>query len=334
MAGLITDLDSANHRPHTPAMRLVFVMDPVATVIVDEDTSFGLMLEAQARGHRVDHCLVSDVFLKGGRALAAVRRARMQRDAGTPIVLAEQEEVDLVDADVVFVRKDPPFDDEYLWLSLILEHLRGHTLVVNDPRGLREANEKLYACHFPDVSPPTLVTADKRRIRQFVHEMGGRAIIKPVDGHGGEGVFALWMGDRNLNALIETVTRHEKRVAMVQKFVPEVVDGDKRILLLDGEPLGAILRVPKKDDVRSNIHVGGTVVAAQLDEADRRVVDAIAPRLRADGLYFVGLDVIGGLLTEVNVTSPTGIQQMSRLDGKNHEATVVDWLEARVARVG
>jgi len=302
-------------------------MDPVSSVIVDEDTSFALMLEAQARGHRVDHCLVRDVFLSDGRPRASVRRATMRRDPREPVTLAEREEVDLSEVDAVFVRKDPPFDDAYLWLSLILEHLRGTTVVVNDPRGLREANEKLYACHFPEVMPPTLVCADKRRIRQFVHEMGGKAIIKPVDGHGGESVFALWMGDGNINTIIETVTHHGARVAMVQRYIPEVLQGDKRILLVDGEPLGAINRVPQKDDVRSNIHVGGSVVSSALDGDDRRIVDAVAPRLRDDGLFFVGLDVIGGLLTEVNVTSPTGIQQMSRLDGQNHEAAVIGGLE-------
>jgi len=315
-------------------MRFVFVMDPVSTVIVDEDTSFGLMLEAQARGHRVDHCLVRDVVLEGGEPRASVRRATMRREPVEPVTLAEAEEVALGEVDAIFVRKDPPFDDEYMWLSLILEHLRDRTLVINDPRGLREANEKLYACHFPQVMPPTLVAADKRRIRQFVHEMGGKAIIKPVDGHGGEGVFVLHLGDGNMNALIETVTRQGTRVAMVQRFLPEVLQGDKRVILLDGEPLGAILRVPKEGDVRSNIHVGGSVVSARIEARDQEIVEALGPRLRRDGLYFVGLDVIGGHLTEVNVTSPTGIQQMSRLDGKNHEGTVIDWVEDRVRSMG
>jgi glutathione synthase len=311
-------------------MRLVFVMDPVDRVLVDEDTSFAIMLEAEARGHRVDHCLARDVGLRDGRVFATVRRATMQRVADAPIVLGESERISLEDVDAVFIRKDPPFDSEYLWLTLLLERVRPKTLVLNDPEGLRRANEKLYACNFPNVMVPTLVDADKERIKAFVREVGGTAVIKPVDGHGGEGVFALHEGDKNLNALIEAVTRHGARIAMVQAFIPAVTEGDKRILLLDGEPLGAILRVPRADDVRSNIHVGGSVVATELTEADRRIVAAVRDELRADGLVFVGLDVIGGYLTEVNVTSPTGIQQMSRLSGANVCTPVVEWIERAV----
>lgn len=310
-------------------MHLVFVMDPVGTVLVDEDTSFALMLEAQSRGHRVSHCLPRDVELYDGRPRAELRAATMQRDPAAPITLGEPELVDLADVDVVFIRKDPPFDDDYAWLTLVLEPLRGTTLVVNDPRGLRDANEKLYACHFPAHMPRTLVSADKRRIKDFVREVGGRAVIKPVDGHGGHGIFKLGLDDANLNACIETVTLEGKRLAMVQAFLPEVTEGDKRILLLDGAPLGAILRVPQGGDLRGNIHVGGKVVAAEIDERDQAIIEAVAPRLRADGLVFVGLDVIGGKLTEVNVTSPTGIQQMSRLSGESCEAPVLAWLEDR-----
>jgi glutathione synthase len=179
--------------------------------------------------------------------------------------------------------------------------------------------------------PKTLVASDKAEIKRFVGEVGGRAVIKPLDGAGGEGVMVLSEGDFNVNAIIEATTRHGARIAMVQQFLPEVRQGDKRILLLDGDPLGAILRVPTSEEMRSNIHVGGSVVKAELTDADRHIIRTVAPRLRADGLYFVGLDVIGGRLTEVNVTSPTGIQQMSRLDGVNYSATVFDWVEQRVA---
>jgi len=312
-------------------MRIVFVMDPVSTVIVDEDTSFGLMLEAEARGHRVDHCLITDVYLEGDKPMARVRRAMMRRDDQEPVTLLEAEELALGDADVIFIRKDPPFDDAYHWLTLILEHVSDRVLIVNEPRGLRDANEKLYTHHFATVMPRTLVAADKDRIREFVRELGGKAIIKPVDGHGGHGVFVLNMEDGNINGLIEASTHNGQRLAIIQEFLPDVVEGDKRILLLEGEPLGAILRVPQTDDVRSNIHVGGTVAHAELDDRDREIVEAVRDRVIEDGLYFVGLDVIGGCLTEVNVTSPTGIQQMSRLGGENLEGRVIDWLEARVA---
>lgn len=313
-------------------MRIVFIMDPVSTIAVDADTSFAIMLEAERRGHRVDHCLPIDVRLDEGRVLATVRRASMKRDPLEPVRLGEPEVVALADVDAVFVRKDPPFDDSYLWLTLVLEHLRGKTLVLNDPQGLRNANEKLYACRFADVTPRTLVAADKASIFAFVDAVSGTAVIKPIDGHGGEGIFLLRRDDKNANVIIETVTRGGTRMAMVQEYLPAVVIGDKRILLVEGEPIGAILRVPRADEARSNIHVGGTVVHTELDADDRRIVDAVRDTLVREGLVFVGLDVIGGRLTEVNVTSPTGIQQMSRLTGTVVETRVVEWIEKRLAR--
>ena len=305
----------------------VFVMDPVTAVLVNEDTSFSLMLEAEHRGHRVSHCQPQDLYLRDGTLYARVAPATMQRLASAPIILGEHEDICLHDVDAVFVRKDPPFDSNYLYCTLMLEHVMGQTLVVNRPAGLRAANEKLYTCMFPELMPATLVSNDKARIRRFVGEIGGKAVIKPLDGAGGEGVMALLEGDLNFNAIVEATTRHGQRVAMVQEFLPEVQQGDKRILLLDGEPLGAILRVPQTGDMRSNIHVGGQVQRATLSEADHRIIEAIAPRLEADGLFFVGLDVIGERLTEVNVTSPTGIQQMSRLDNENYSARVISWAE-------
>ncbi|MGB5367563.1 MAG: glutathione synthase [Polyangiales bacterium] len=312
-------------------MHFVFVMDPVSTVIVDEDTSFALMLEAQARGHSVDHCLASDVGLRGRRVVARVRRATMQLDAGEPIRLDQPEDIDLVDVDAVFIRKDPPFTDAYLWLTLVLDHLEGTTLVVNDPRGLREANEKLYAHHFPEIVPATIMTSHKDEILRFLSDIGGKAVIKPIDGHGGEGVFLLSQGDSNLHGLIESVTHLGSRNAIVQALIPEVYDeGDKRVLLVDGELLGVVGRVPRKGDLRSNVHVGGSAAPAQVSDSDRKIIETIAPRLLADRLFFVGLDIIGGKLIEVNVTSPTLLQQMSRLVGENLSAVVIDRLEEKV----
>ncbi len=312
-------------------MHFVFVMDPVSTVIVDEDTSFALMLEAQARGHRVDHCLASDVGLRGRRVVARVRQATMRLDADEPIRLEQPEDIDLVDVDAVFIRKDPPFTDSYLWLTLVLDHLQGITLVVNDPRGLREANEKLYAHHFPEIVPETIMTSHKDEILRFLRDIGGKAVIKPIDGHGGESVFLLSDGDSNLNGLIESVTHLGSRNAIVQALIPEVYDeGDKRILLVDGELLGVVGRVPSKGDLRSNVHVGGSAAPAELSDSDRNIIEVIAPRLIADRLFFVGLDVIGGKLIEVNVTSPTLLQQMSRLVGENLSAAVIERLEAKV----
>jgi len=312
-------------------MHFVFAMDPVSTVIVDEDTSFALMLEAQARGHRVDHCLASDIGLRGRRVVARVRQATMQLDPDDPIRLGAAEDIDLLDVDAVFIRKDPPFTDAYLWLTLVLDHLEGRTLVVNNPRGLREANEKLYAHHFPEIVPSTIMTSHKDEVLQFLSDVGGKAVIKPIDGHGGEGVFLLSQGDSNLNGLIESVTHLGSRNAIVQALIPEVYDeGDKRILLVDGELLGVVARVPAKGDLRSNVHVGGSAAPAEVSDADLQIIETIAPRLRADGLFFVGLDVIGGKLIEVNVTSPTLIQQMSRLVGENLSAIVIDRLEEKV----
>jgi glutathione synthase len=313
-------------------MRIVFVMDPPSTIIVDEDTTFGIMFAAQTRGHRIDYCRVEDVWLDQDRPVAKVRAAEARHDPAEPLRLGAPEELPLAEADVVFVRKDPPFDPPYLWLTLILEHLRDEkTLVVNDPRALREANEKLYAHHFPELIPRTLVTSDEGRIRRFLEEIADDAILKPVDGHGGASVYAIGLGERNLKGLIEAVTRGGRRVAIVQALIPEVKEGDKRILLLEGVPIGAILRVPTGGDVRSNIHVGGRVVATELSAREQEICGIIGPRLRDDGLFFVGIDVIGPYLTEVNVTSPTGIQQASRLSGEDLQTKVVVALEARVA---
>ncbi|MCG8558112.1 MAG: glutathione synthase [Proteobacteria bacterium] len=312
-------------------MHIVVIMDPPSSVVVAEDTSFALLLEAQAREHRIDHCLLHELFLRDGRLWAHARPARMLPEAICPIELGIEQQVCLHDVDAVLIRSDPPFDSAYLWATLMLERLRGQTLVVNDPRGLREANEKLYACWFPELMPETLVTSHSHEIRRFVRDVGGRAVIKPLHGKGGEGVMALFDGDLNQGAIVEATTDSGRRLAIVQRYLPEVTRGDKRILVLDGEPLGVIARVPQQGELRANIHVGATVVRASLEAADRRIVDSLAPRLRQDGLSFVGLDVIGGRLTEVNVTSPTGIVQMSRLSGSNLPARVMDWLEAACA---
>jgi glutathione synthase len=312
-------------------MRFVVVMDAADAVHWQKDTTFAVMHAAQARGHHVDHCMVSDLYLEAGRVYASVRPATMQLVAERPIVLDEREDVCLHDIDAVLVRKDPPFDLEYLWCVQMLELLRGDTFVMNDARGLREANEKLYTCHFPELMPRTLVASEHNRIRQFVQAVGGRAVIKPLSGARGEGVFVLAADDLNFNAIVEHQTDRGRRVAMVQEFLPAVHEGDKRILVLGGEPLGALLRVPAQGDVRSNLAAGGSAVKTGVTEADRRLIATLKPKLLADGLYFVGIDLIGGLLTEVNVTSPTGIQQMSRLDGVSYSDEVVGWLERNSA---
>ncbi len=235
------------------------------------------------------------------------------------------------DADAIFIRKDPPFDRAYLYTTLMLERVRGRTVLVNDPRGLRDANEKLYTLHFAEHMPKTLVTADRARIFDFLQSIQGHGIIKPLDGAGGSGVLRLEASDSNARSIVDVLTAEGRRLAMVQEYVPDVRKGDKRVLVLDGELLGAINRVPRADDVRSNIHVGGVVEPADVTPKERAILAAMAPRLRADGLVFVGLDFIGERLTEVNVTSPTGIQELSRHVGRDVSADVMAFVERKVA---
>jgi glutathione synthase len=235
------------------------------------------------------------------------------------------------DFDVVFQRVDPPADADYVIATQILALCR-KARVLNRPEGILAANEKLYALHFRDLMPETLVTRSMRQLVDFLAKVGGEMIVKPLDGKGGEGIFHLRHGDRNLFSLLELTTQFGTRRIMAQRYLPDVRRGDKRILLLDGEPLGALLRVPAENEVRSNLHVGGKATATTLDENDLRIVERVAPSLRRDGLFFVGIDVIGGRLTEVNVTSPTGVQEVNALDDTRLEARILDGVEARARR--
>jgi glutathione synthase len=328
-------------------MRFVFVMDTLDRVTHDKDTTFAFIQAAQARGHASYHCLLRDLYIDGGDAWALAQPVEIlpaapwiRLDAGghnggdphTPGSAGGAHKLRLGDVDAVFMRKDPPFDRGYLYATLVLERARGQTLLINDPRGLRDANEKLYALNFPEWTPRTLVTADRDMIHAFCKDHGGVGIVKPLDGAGGMGVIQIKTGDKNARAIVDMLTHEGRRLTIVQEFLPSVTAGDKRVLLLDGEPLGAILRVPRGDDLRSNIHVGGSVVPAELTPREREMVSALAPRLRADGLFFVGLDVIGERLTEVNVTSPTGIQELERFTGTHPSDKVIAWAEAHVVR--
>ena len=310
-------------------MDILFVMDPVGSVKWFGDTSFALMLAAQERGHRVFHCQARDVSLEGGRVRATARLASMTDEVDPPIVLGATFDLDLGNVDAVFVRTDPPMDTRYITLTHLLDHVRDETLVVNDPRGLRDANEKIYACRFPDLMPATLVTSDRSKLVAFAEEHNG-AVLKPIDGHGGRGIMALQPGDRNERAIVDQLTNRGRRQVMAQEFLDEVFDGDLRVLILDGEPLGAILRVPAAGDFRANIGVGGSVRHVELDAAATDMVAKMSSTLRADGLWFVGIDVIGGRLSEVNVTSPTGIRQLGRLTGTRPDHAVIEWVEQRV----
>jgi len=319
-------------RGEKSAMRLLYIMDPVERMIPEQDTTFALLRSGQRRGHENFHAELSHVYLTRGEVRVRARRVRMNEVA--PFAMLDETAVDLrVDAfDAVLVRKDPPFDAHYLYITLLLEHARGKTLLINDPRGLRDANEKLYALQFPEFVPRTMVSASREQLLGFVADVGGKAVIKPLDGAGGFGVLALSTGDQNARAIVDLLTSEGRKLAMIQEYLPAVRIGDKRILLLDGEPLGAILRVPRPDDMRSNIHVGGSVEPTDLTANEQAMVKAMAPRLKADGLVFVGLDVIGERLTEVNVTSPTGIQQLAKFTNSDPEAKVIAWIEARAAK--
>ncbi len=311
------------------SLRIAFVMDPLDRILIEKDTTFVFMLEAQARGHSIYHIGIDDLFIAGVRPSARCRRVEMRR-AAKHYTLFEERVEPLDWFQVVFMRKDPPFDLEYYFATQVLGLVdSARTFVINDPHGLREANEKLYTLHFPTVIPPTLVTRDADRMKAFMNEMGGEMIVKPLDSAGGAGVFHLHRADRNLNALLEAATAHGSRMVMAQRYLPEARTGDKRIIVLDGEPLGATLRVPREDETRANIHVGGTCERAPLTPRDREICATIAPRLQADGLYFVGLDVIGDWVTEINVTSPTGVQEINTLDGGRLESQVIDLVESR-----
>ena len=309
-------------------MRFLYVMDPISRVIPDKDTTYAFQCAAQARGHVALHCEPKDIYVREGRAFAKASTLTVRSEAPW-LELGHHDDYALSDVDAVFIRKDPPFDQAYLYATLLLENARGQTLIINDPRGLRDANEKLYAMHFPEHTPRTLVTADRDRIFAFVKDVGGNGVIKPLDGAGGSGVMMLREGDTNARSIVDTLTGEGSRIAMVQEFLPLVTKGDKRVLLLEGKILGAINRVPRKDDIRSNIHVGGSVEPTEVTPRERAIVESIAPKLLADGLFFVGLDVIGERLTEVNVTSPTGIQELGRHVGRDVAADVIAWAEAK-----
>jgi glutathione synthase len=312
------------------SLAVAIQMDPIETINIDADSTFVLALEAQARGHALWHYLPRDMSLKGGRVSARARRLEVRRKHGDHYTYGAFEVIDLAAMDVVLMRQDPPFDMAYITTTHLLEHVHPRTLVVNDPVAVRNAPEKLYVTHFDGLMPPTLISSDPQAIAAFRAEHKD-IIVKPLFGNGGAGVFHIAPADENLNALIEMFTSMSREPIVVQRYLPEVRQGDKRILLLEGEPLGAVLRVPAPGETRANLHVGGTPRRTSLDEHDLRIVERLRPVLVRDGLFFVGIDVIGGRLTEVNVTSPTGVQEVNALESSCLESRVLERLEERVA---
>ena len=314
-------------------MRVLFIVDPLERLSLAGDTSYALMLEAAARGWDVWTCQIDHLGLVGDDAVAdAVPTIVMPATTPTEAFQTEARQPRrLADFDTVMMRKDPPVDVSYLHATWILDHARGKTLLVNDPRGLRELNEHLAVLMFPKLTPPTIVTRSSERLRQFQKEQGGAIVVKPVDGYGGLGIFVVRDGDPNASSIIETSTGAGTRWTLAQRFLPEASEGDKRIVLADGEPIGAVLRVPAEAEARGNLHVGGRAVKTTIDERDREIIATLAPFLRSHGQVFVGLDVIGGMLTEINITSPTGIRHIARLEDRNVAAPVLDCFE-RMAR--
>jgi glutathione synthase len=312
--------------------RFAFVMDPLESVLPDKDTTFVFMIEALARGHEVFFVGLKDLFSRGPQGFAQARRCEVMRATPAFLWLDAGATYPLEHFHAIFMRKDPPADANYLYATMLLSLADSRrTFVLNSPAGLREANEKLYTLNFPEAIPPTIVTYEIARLKQFMEEQGGEMIVKPFDGHVGEGVFHAQSGDRNLNAIFETVTRFETRPIMGQRYLPEIRDGDKRVIVLNGEPLGGTSRVPRADEHRGNIHVGGFCKKAELTARDLELCRMLRPRLARDGLYFVGLDIIGDYITEINVTSPTGVQEINGLDKTRLEARVIEFVESRVA---
>ena len=317
-------------------MKLAFIIDRLSLLDPTHDTSVAIMEAAQLLGHEVWVTEIHQLSVINGKACASLQQLTL-----TPVELLEGRWVaapdwyqvsepvvrNLEEMDAVLMRKDPPVNVRYLYVTYILDLIDpAKTLVINSPQGLRNANEKMYTFQFLSVMPATMVSQDKALIRQFV-EKHQQAVLKPLGGKAGEGILFLEPGDRNFNSMIEVSTQQGQEPVMVQRFLPEAKDGDKRIILLNGEPIGAVNRIPTGQEFRGNMAVGGRVAKTEITDREQQICAIVGPKLVQDGLYLVGIDVIGGYLTEVNVTSPTGIREIDRLEGVNLGKTVIQWLE-------
>jgi glutathione synthase len=313
------------------SVRLGVVMDPIGSIKTYKDSTFAMLLAAQARDWEVRYMELADLFLDSGTVMARHRGLQVIDRGQDWYAFADQETGPLTGLDVILMRKDPPFDTEYIYATYLLEQAaEAGTLVVNRPQALRDTNEKLSIARFPQCAPPTLVTRDAARMRAFAAEHGD-IILKPLHGMGGTSVFRLRPGDPNLSVVIETLTEHGHAYAMAQRFIPEIAAGDKRILLIDGEPVPyALARVPAPGETRGNLAAGATGQGVELSERDRWICAEVGPWLRDHGLLFVGLDVIGDYLTEINVTSPTCIRELDALYGLDIAGQLFDSIAARL----
>ena len=311
-------------------MKIAFQMDPITGVDINADSSFRLAEEAQARGHELYYYSPDMLAFDEGQIIAQAHPMRVQRVAEQPAILDDPIQLDLAEMDVIWLRQDPPFDMHYITTTHLLDRLKGQVLVVNDPFWVRNFPEKLLVLNFPDLTPPTAIARDLEVIKAF-RARHGDVILKPLYGNGGAGVFRLTAEDRNLSSLHELFTNISREPLIVQKYLPAVTAGDKRVILVEGEPVGAINRVPAAGEVRSNMHVGGRPEKVALSPRDLEICAAIGPILREKGQVFVGIDVIGAHLTEINVTSPTGIQELERFDRINVAGRIWEAIERRVS---
>ena len=309
-------------------LKIAVQMDHVSTVSITGDTTFALSLEAQRRGHKLFHYTPDRLSLNDGRAIARLEEMSVRDEAGSHFTLGEPVRTDLSEMDVVLLRQDPPFDMNYITTTHILERIHPKTLVVNDPAWVRNSPEKIFVTEFPELMPDTLITRDAGEVAAF-RKAHGDIIIKPLYGNGGAGIFHLREDDRNLSALLEMFDQMFREPFIVQRYLKDVRKGDKRIILIEGEPVGAINRVPAEHDSRSNMHVGGRAEATELTTREREICAAIGPSLRERGFVLVGIDVIGDYMTEINVTSPTGVREVKRFGGADIAALFWDAVEAR-----
>ena len=310
------------------SLTVAFQMDPIGSIDINADSSFRLAEEAQARGHKLFYYTPDQISYQEGRVLARGQDLTVRREVGNHFSVGEMREQDLSEIDVIWLRQDPPFDMGYITTTHILDRIHPDTLVVNDPFWVRNYPEKLLVLDFPDLTPPTAIARDLETLKAF-RARHGDVILKPLYGNGGAGVFRLLPDDRNLASLHEMFTGINREPLIMQKFLPDVSAGDKRVILVNGEPVGAINRVPAKGETRSNMHVGGRPEPVGLTDRDREICDRIGPLLREKGQIFVGIDVIGEYLTEINVTSPTGIQELERFDDVNIAEKIWEAIEAK-----
>lgn len=292
-------------------VKLGIVMDPISAINIKKDSSFAMLLQAQQRGYQIHYMEMADLYLLEGQARAATKLLTVQEDPAAWYQFGSEQDIALSELDVILMRKDPPFDTEYIYATYMLERAEDEgTLIVNKPQSLRDANEKLYTSWFSQHTPKTLVSRDAKRLKAF-YQTEQDVILKPLDGMGGASIFRLKPGDANVSVIIETLTEHGSRYAMAQRFIPQISDGDKRILVVNGKPVPYCLaRIPASGETRGNLAAGGRGEARPLSESDWAIANAVAPTLKAKGLIFVGLDVIGDKLTEINVTSPTCIREI------------------------